>query len=147
VATEDDAAVERLRELGLEQPIWRFRREMTVPEVGGPVAAFCGIARPEQFFSGLEQAGIRVVARRAFRDHHRFTARDLDLLMELARESDATALVTTEKDLIRMGGLGGESRLSIPVVAAGLRVVLEDETGVVRWLRAALTASSSELSL
>jgi len=152
VPAGDDAAVERLRRLNFEQPIWRFQREMTVPDmtvprIAGPVVAFCGIARPEQFFSGLEQAGVRVVGHHAFRDHHRFTARDLTLLMDLAKKFNATALVTTEKDRIRLGGLVAESSPATPIVTAGLRVVLEDETDVVRWLRAALKGDSGKLSL
>jgi len=55
-----------------EGPVWRFRREMAVPEILGPVVAFCGIARPEQFFSGLASAGIQLAAKHAFSDHHRF---------------------------------------------------------------------------
>jgi tetraacyldisaccharide-1-P 4'-kinase len=67
--------------------------------------------------------------------------------MDLARESNAMALVTTEKDRIRLGDLGAQSLFSMPIVTARLRVVLEDETDVVRWLRGALKADSGELSL
>jgi tetraacyldisaccharide 4'-kinase len=134
VPVEDDAAVVRLRELGLSQPVWRFRREMDIPEVPGPVVAFCGIARPEQFFSGLEQTGVRIAARHAFRDHHRFGARDLDLLRKLVRDAGAHGLITTAKDHVRLGGLGLERERAAPLYTAGLRVVMEDEEGVATWL-------------
>jgi tetraacyldisaccharide 4'-kinase len=42
-----------------------------------PVVAFCGIARPEPFFAGLEANGLQVAARIAFPDHHRYTSADL----------------------------------------------------------------------
>ncbi len=48
------------------------------PAIDGPVAAFCGIARPEQFFAGLEAAGLRLAVQIAFPDHHRYTVRDLE---------------------------------------------------------------------
>ena len=54
-------------------PIWRLRRRMEIPRAAGPVVAFCGIARPEQFFAGLENAGLKLAARFAFPDHHRYS--------------------------------------------------------------------------
>ncbi len=136
VPAGDEAAVARLRELRLAQPVWRFRREMAVPELAGPVLAFCGIARPEQFFAGLEAAGMQVAGRLAFRDHHRFEAGDLRLLNGMAGRARAVAMVTTEKDRVRLARL--EAGLALPVIAAGLRVVLEHEAGVMAWLRGRL---------
>jgi tetraacyldisaccharide 4'-kinase len=145
VPAGDDSAVERLQSMKLQQPIWRFRRDTIVPQLSGPVVAFCGIARPGQFFAGLERAGMTVAARHAFRDHHRFTARDLDLLTALARRTGATALITTEKDRIRLRPLERERAVpSIPLVTVGLRIVFEDETGVAAWLRQALKANSGD---
>ena len=129
VAVGDDAAVERLRGKGLRQPVWRFRREMVVPEVIGPVLAFCGIARPEQFFTGLERGGVSVVERRVFGDHHRFSGGDLAGLREMAARTGAVALMTTAKDRVRLGSRVEE--LGVPVLVAGLRVVFEDKDEVV----------------
>jgi tetraacyldisaccharide 4'-kinase len=142
----DEAAVERLRKMKLTQPAWRFRREMAAPEVSGPVVAFCGIARPAQFFDGLEAAGVKVAARHAFRDHHRFAAKDLEMLNSLAQKTGATALVTTEKDRMRLGTMTAQSD-SLPIVTAGLKIVLENETGVTAWLREALRTNSGKLTL
>ena len=130
---DDEAAVARLRGMGLTQPVWRFRREMAVPEVDGPVVSFCGIARPEQFFAGLEAAGVAIATRHAFRDHHRFADGDLRMLNGLAKKARAVALVTTAKDRVRLGAL--EAGLEVPLLTAGLRVVLEDEAGVAAWLK------------
>jgi len=52
-------------------PIWRLRRTMEIPKLNAHLAAFCGIARPQQFFDGLESAGLRIAAHAAFPDHHR----------------------------------------------------------------------------
>jgi tetraacyldisaccharide 4'-kinase len=137
VQVNDEAAVARLRSLGLTQPVWRFRREMVVPEVPGPVVAFCGIARPEQFFAGIERSGVMIAARRVFRDHHQFRATDLRVLEWMADRNGAQAVLTTEKDRVRIGKLavhlGG-----VPLLTVGLRVILEDEAGVAAWLNGRL---------
>jgi tetraacyldisaccharide 4'-kinase len=123
-----------LRAWGWEGPVWRLRRRMEVPTVDGPVVAFCGIARPEQFFAGLEVAGLRIAARIAFSDHHRYTARDLDRLAAAARESGGTTLITTEKDQVRLGMLAAALPESLPLKTAGLRVEIENEDEAVEWL-------------
>ena len=56
---------------------------MRVPEISEPVVAFCGIARPEQFFAGLEARGLQVALKKAFGDHHRYTKRDVEGLLEV----------------------------------------------------------------
>lgn len=133
VPIEDDSAETQLRELGFGQPIWRFRREMVVPQVSGAVVAFCGIARPDQFFSGLNASGINLVARKVFRDHHRFTAKDGELLQRLIRQTGAVAFITTEKDRVKLGNL--EAGVGVPLLTAELRVVFEDESATIEWLR------------
>jgi tetraacyldisaccharide 4'-kinase len=147
VPTEDDAAVQKLERLGLGtaigQTVWRFRRERVVPEVpeilaARPFVAFCGIARPEQFFSGLARKGIQVAASRAFPDHHSFTRDDVEMLRGLAESTGSGALITTAKDLVRLGNLGTALGEALPILAADLRVVFEDETGASVWLRRAL---------
>jgi tetraacyldisaccharide 4'-kinase len=136
VSSGDDAAVERIRQLGLSQPIWRFRREMLVPQVNGHVVAFCGIARPDQFFNGLEEAGVVLEARKVFSDHHRFTAKDGELLQGLVRQTGTVAFITTEKDQVNLGSLA--AMISVPLLTAGLSVVFEDESGTIEWLRTRL---------
>jgi tetraacyldisaccharide 4'-kinase len=105
-AEETELEVE-LRGWGWQGPIWRVRRQMEVPAVDGPVVAFCGIARPDQFFAGLENAGLRVLRRIVFRDHHRYTEDDVGRLEKEAIAAGATALVTTAKDQVRLAGLIG----------------------------------------
>jgi tetraacyldisaccharide 4'-kinase len=115
-------------------PIWRLRRTMEIPTVSGPVAAFCGIARPEQFFAGLESAGLQLVLRRAFSDHHRYTAHDLDRLIAAAHAAGALALITTEKDLVRLGKLTSTFPAALPLRTARLRIEIENQTAAIDWL-------------
>jgi tetraacyldisaccharide 4'-kinase len=69
----------------------------------GPVVAFCGIGNPEGFRHTLIDAGVAPIAAfRAFRDHHHYSDADLAELAQWAAEQRATALVTTQKDLVKI---------------------------------------------
>lgn len=121
----DDAALaSRLKADGWQGPVWRLRRRMEVPDVDGPVVAFCGIARSEQFFAGLEAAGVHLASRIAFADHHQYKVHDLDCIRDAARSIGATTMVTTEKDRVRLGKLGE----ALPLKTARLRIEVEDES-------------------
>ncbi len=123
-----------LRDWGWQGPVWRVRRRMEIPHVDGPVAAFCGIARPEQFFAGLEAAGLRLASHTAFPDHHSYTARDIDRLATTARAAGAAALLTTEKDLVRLGKLASALPESLPLKAAHLSIEIDEQCAAIEWL-------------
>jgi tetraacyldisaccharide 4'-kinase len=131
----DDPELEgELRTWGWQGPVWRLRRKMEIPAVDGPVAAFCGIARPEQFFAGLEAAGLGLASRTAFPDHHRYTAHDLGGLLAKAREAGASTLITTEKDLVRLGTLASIFTKSMLLVAPRLRLEIGNQDKAIDWL-------------
>ncbi|MGQ0636663.1 MAG: tetraacyldisaccharide 4'-kinase [Planctomycetaceae bacterium] len=67
-----------------------------------PVAAFCGLGNPQGFEKGLERLGYRVVATRRFPDHHQYTSADLGALRAWAASLDVAAVVTTQKDLVKI---------------------------------------------
>jgi tetraacyldisaccharide 4'-kinase len=123
-----------LRTWGWEGPIWRLHRRMDVPRVDAPVLAFCGIARPHQFFAGLEAEGLRLAARVAFRDHDPYTAHDLERLQAAARAAGAAAMVTTAKDQVRLAPLIAALSPSPPLLTAGLRIEIEEESAAIGWL-------------
>jgi tetraacyldisaccharide 4'-kinase len=120
---------------------------MENPPVAGPVVAFCGIARPEQFFAGLEAAGLHIAARIAFPDHHRYTARELDRMVARAHEAGATAFITTGKDSVRLGKLSSAFTESLPLKTAGLRVEIEHEDEAIASLISRLALSPPHPSL
>lgn len=143
VPAQDDEAVRRLEALGFGsargQQVWRFRREMVLPPTPEslkalPWVAFCGIARPEQFFAGLIKAGLRLAATRAFADHHPYTPADLESLRRTAGTTGAGALITTAKDLYRMGNLSAGPEEAAPMLAADLKIVIEEEAAAMSWL-------------
>lgn len=102
----DDDAAAMIESRGWKQPILRYRRRMILPDpLPERVVAFCGIARPEQFFAGLKAAAISVAEECVFGDHHRFRKQDcIELRQKLAR-SGARSFLTTAKDYARLGRL------------------------------------------
>jgi tetraacyldisaccharide 4'-kinase len=65
------------------------------------VLAISAIGNPSAFHAQLRQAGARVVEA-SWRDHHRFSPRDVGALMRRARETDLT--VCTLKDFVKLDG-------------------------------------------
>lgn len=70
---------------------------------GQHVAAFCGIGHPEAFAMTLSQVGLLPAAFRNYPDHHLYTREDIDALRQWSTSLPAQALVTTEKDLVKIG--------------------------------------------
>lgn len=104
--------------------------DASIAALGGKrVLAFAGIGDPGRFFRTLRAAGIEVVSERAFADHHPYSSSEIEaLIAEAAR--DGLTLVTTEKDLTRLGSRANEI---VPFAvtlefeeAAGLRKLVSD---------------------
>ncbi len=132
-ADEPDLQAE-IKVRGWRPQVWRMRRQMEVPHVDGPVLAFCGIARPDQFFQGLKSAGVELAARAGFADHHNYTASDLARLASEARAVRAASLLTTEKDRVRIGALAASMPASLPLQTVKLRLQIDDEPAAIDWL-------------
>lgn len=97
--------------------VWRMQRDIALPDVPSSPIAFCGIARPEQFFTQVRAAGITPAAEIAFRDHHAYDPADIQHLHAKHRERGACGFLTTEKDAINLGPLQSElNPLSIAVL-------------------------------
>jgi tetraacyldisaccharide 4'-kinase len=122
-------AAATLRRWNPSAPIFtaRLRQSGLYDDSGAPIEgpaleerrclAVCGIARPEAFAATLAELGIAAEQILAFRDHHRYTARDLARIEKAARASGAAWIVTTEKDAVKLGGA-----LSLPTVTVRLSV-------------------------
>jgi tetraacyldisaccharide 4'-kinase len=111
--------------LPLDKSIWRARRSLTLPEhvpITNPVV-FCGIAQPRRFIEQLQAAGIRPGAKKFFRDHHRYTLRDVSELLELRDRHQADGFIATQKDWINLGTL--YARLS-PIMFPSVKMELLD---------------------
>lgn len=67
-----------------------------------PVYGFCGIARPESFERTLKTCSMKLTGFHAYEDHHAYSADNIQSLLADAKISGADALVTTEKDLVKL---------------------------------------------
>ena len=83
----------------------------TIPQ---RVLAFCGIANPERFFETLECAGYDIADAIAFPDHYAYTVKNIEILKKRAKKLNA-ALITTEKDRVRIDADAQESISTLPV--------------------------------
>jgi len=141
---------EELRATGFTGPIWQLKRAMDVAaalkavaaNTDQSVAAFCGIAHAAPFFAGLASAGLQIDARSAFPDHHPYSNTDLQKIVESARKVGAKAILTTEKDLARLGTQRQILEAAMPVAAVGLITKIEDTPGALNWLLAKLSGWS-----
>ena len=84
--------------------VWRVRRGIAAQNIPPRPVAFCGIARPQNFLLQLRAAGVDPAAEAFFRDHHAYTEKDVNDLLQLRRQSEAGGFVTTEKDAVNLGG-------------------------------------------
>jgi tetraacyldisaccharide 4'-kinase len=114
------------------KPIIHAKIEARLPEnfpAGAKFIAFSGIGRPEKFFATCEAAGLAVVGKHGFADHHFFAESELDELDAEAKAAGAR-LLTTEKDWVRLPEALRAKVLTLPVVMA-----FEDEAVVYKTLQ------------
>ena len=68
----------------------------------GRWAAFCGIGNPEGFRLTLRKAGCEPAFMSVFSDHERYCRRQVELVLGRAVEAGCDAVVTTEKDAVKV---------------------------------------------
>ena len=105
-------------------PIFRARIVARVEgdELASPVGAFCGLGQPRTFWRTLETLGVKAAPRLVFRDHHRYTAGDLEEIGRQAAHAGAQALLTTEKDFMNL-----PTGVALPLKIYCLRIGIEIE--------------------
>lgn len=140
---EDSELIARLSPyLRREAPIWRIKRTLSVPGRQGPVLAFCAIARPREFYQALQALGIEVAATKSFRDHHPYTQRDIESLRRLASRYRCEAMVTTEKDAVKLDAESRERLAQVaPLLVARLSLEIHDQTAAIEHLSGLLESS------
>ena len=113
---------------------------------GAPAASprraflLAAIARPERFEQDLAAGGVSVVGRAFFRDHHRFSPRQLSCVADEARRGGADAIVTTAKDAVRLEDAPPFGELPLIVLAIEARV--SDEPRLRERLLAAVRSAA-----
>jgi tetraacyldisaccharide 4'-kinase len=95
---------------------------------GKRALAFAGIGDPQRFFRTLRGSGVDVVTERAFADHHPFSQNELEALAGAAKR-DGLTLVTTEKDLARLG-----RKRAPDIVPFAVTLRFDEETKLLRFV-------------
>jgi tetraacyldisaccharide 4'-kinase len=95
-------------------------QEMTLPD-SARMGVFAGIGRPEAFARTLTAFRRAPADTFWWPDHHIYTRGDVDELMAWARDAHLDALVTTEKDAVKLARL----EVDWPVPVAALRIEIE----------------------
>ena len=130
--TDTTTLRKRIRELNSEAGIMECNHEpTTLVEAftriahpltdlqGKKIIALSGIASPLSFENSLEALGATIIKRKRYADHHRFSQQEIiDIVLE-AKEAGADAIITTEKDAVRMTRI---DKCSVPVYFVRIEV-------------------------
>lgn len=108
--------------------IWSTHRRIIVTDAPAAPIVFCGIARPQQFFSQLRALGITAAAEVEFRDHHAYKRGDIERLLAMRGKLRAGGFVTTEKDAVNLGTMRTALQ---PFAVAELEMTLESSAEIV----------------
>lgn len=84
------------------------------------VVAFAGLGNPRAFATSLAQCRARVAAFLTFPDHHPYTLADWQAVCDAACREGAEALITTEKDAVRL-----DASWPLPLPLYTLRINVE----------------------
>jgi tetraacyldisaccharide 4'-kinase len=101
----DNPAAKFLREgraaLRFADVVLLRKMELTIPDSlrGKRVFAFAGLADTQQFFNSL---GLELAGTWSFPDHHRYSIENITAIKRAARDARADAIVTTEKDAVKI---------------------------------------------
>jgi len=72
---------------------------------GKPAVVFSGIGSPQVFEDTIRSLGVNIMEALRFADHHDYTQADLDVIIECARQRNPGAIITTEKDAVKIARL------------------------------------------
>ncbi len=98
---------------------------------GLKILAIAGIGQPELFFQDLKDQGADVLQTVPYPDHHRFQPDEVAQLNQWAGLMNADAVVTTEKDGVRLREF---LPLRVPVLALRIEVQVSDPGALARVL-------------
>jgi tetraacyldisaccharide 4'-kinase len=101
-------------------------RQSLAALTGRKIMAFAGIADPQKFFATVAEAGLVVVERISFADHHRYTPAEARMLLKRAQEQNLL-LLTTEKDHARLTGDRQLAGLAERTAVLPVRLIIEEE--------------------
>jgi tetraacyldisaccharide-1-P 4'-kinase len=93
------------------------------------VFAFCGLGNPADFINTVSEV-FDLRGKMTFRDHYKYTKKDIEMIEQQAGTVGANVLVTTGKDAVKLRK--EESRLPCFVAVTGISI--DDEQGFCKLL-------------
>jgi tetraacyldisaccharide 4'-kinase len=102
---------------------------------------FCGLGNPQSFRRTLERLRVPPAAWFEFDDHHRFRPRELRSMAHQAGAAGATALVTTEKDVVNLCADFREAIAPIEVYWLKVRMTVDREREFLRLVTALFSSN------
>jgi tetraacyldisaccharide 4'-kinase len=87
--------------------------------------SICGIGKPESFHSSLKSLNINPLEYLTYSDHHNFTKKDMDIIIEKIKKYDIKGIVCTEKDWVKL--ISFQLELVIPIYAIRLNYSLNKD--------------------
>jgi len=88
--------------------------------------AFCGIAKPDDFFKACKKCLNQELETRSYPDHYAFTVKDLKELKEKA-EKQKSRLITTEKDWMRIKNVDTVDLKNLYILPMKVKILQEKE--------------------
>lgn len=124
-----------IRRIDIPNEVW------TVNQLRGTRAiAACGIGNPNAFERTLKSLGIDVLVFNRFDDHHAFTQNEIDELALSAQKQNASCVIVTQKDAVKI------EKLIIPanvaILALRVEFTIENSTEFWNTLTKSLAAAS-----
>lgn len=98
---------------------------------GKKVLAVAAIARPEGFLKTLKGLGVGVASTLLYPDHHTYMPGDVDDIKKTFTSTGAQAVITTEKDGVKLEGLLKKAK-GLTVYALSIEAVMEDPAALER---------------
>ncbi len=93
---------------------------------------FSGIGNPRSFRKTVENAGGRINGEMIFPDHHWYTEKDVERILTEASKLAAEAILTTEKDAVRISGNNLLKSMGIDVLVLKIEMDIGKELG--KWI-------------
>lgn len=77
-------------------------KRIELETLSSQVFAFCGIASPNRFINALKTLSVSITDSAFFSDHQQYNEELLNNIIEQAKKQGSEALLTTEKDLVKL---------------------------------------------
>ena len=94
---------------------------LALETIPSPLYGFCGIAHPSRFQETLKGCGITLNGFTALKDHQSYSPKLLKKINDSAKMAGAKALITTEKDLVKLRTLPS----TLPLFSISMKVEFE----------------------